>query len=68
MQATVASANEVIANLRRVNEELEDSIQALEMISEKQQESGKAIEEELQAEKKEARSWRSKHESAMLEL
>lgn len=39
-------------------------MQSLEMINEKQQEKSKEIEEELQAEKKETKTWRNKYESA----
>lgn len=41
--------------------ELEEAMQAMEMISEQQQGKCKAVEEELQSEKKEAKTWRNKH-------
>lgn len=61
LQATIDSGNEVIANLKRVNVELEEGLQALEVISEQQQQKAKVLEQELQAEKKEAKMWRNKH-------
>ena len=61
LQGTIASGNEVIANLKRVNLELEEAKQAMEMINEQQQGQSKAVEEELQAEKKEAKTWRIKY-------